>query len=300
MTNNPFYEIYRQLSALRKEPEKSQPVINALTQLCREKTKASSLPECLAVADSCLHEISQCQTLFALAISSWLTQAEDIGLAKALEHEASISHFQASTAQAYDLSSIEEPLAILAACRLAALYSSPAVSLGWALSLASSYPSSAAALNVAGQLLQHHIWEFPATTRRLLASPQSPFASLELAAQGLAVLNEQELQQNALPRLRELAMPPEMRLLYSSLRRKENRDIQLRADERSVFHQFVTRQHFKYAHKTAVEFFVGDEVRETTLAMSSYQMSAELPTSALTDPISCDMARNQLWKGLQA
>ncbi len=297
MSTNQFYELYRQLAAVRTDADNSHSVIAELTLLCRETIRASSPEECLRTADNCLHEISQSAPLFALALSSWLTDKECIGLAKALAHEASVCHLQAANPQAYDLSSVDESCAILAASRLCALHVSPAISLGWALSLATAYPASATALNAAGALLQHHMEEYPWSTQRLLASPESPFSSLELAHTALAQLEQQQNHLKALPVLRELTMTPEMRLMYASLKRSENREIQRHSEEHSIFGQFVTKQYFKYANKTAVEFSVGDNVKETSLEMTPFQIEVELPLTWRTDPLSGELNRNRLWKG---
>ncbi|GDJ38828.1 hypothetical protein [Escherichia coli] len=210
---------------------------------------------------------------------------------------ASVCHLQAATPQAYDLSSIDEARAILTASRLCALHVSPAVSLGWALSLATTYPAGVTALNAAGVLLQHHIEEYPRTTQRLLASPESPFISLELANTALAQLEQQQNHLNGLPVLRELAMTPEMRLMYASLKRSEDREIQRHSEEHSIFGQFVTKQYFKYANKTAVEFSMGDDARESTMEMTHFQVEVELPLTWRTDPLSGVLTRNRLWKG---
>lgn len=297
VTSNPFYELYRKLEELRSDPEKCRPVIGELTQLCRETEKASSLDECLAEAAICIQAICQSRTTFALAISAWLTSDGDIRLAKALVHEASVACFQATTAKEYDLSLVDEELAQLAACRLCALHPSPPISLGWALSLATSYPDSETALQTAQKLLQHHIAEYPSTTQRLLTSESCPFKSLDLAIQGLSNLQQQETALAELPRIREFTMPPDMRLTYASLKRSENRDIQRSSNEKSFFRQFFTAQHFKYANKTAIEIRAGDDVHETSLEMTSFQLSVELPISELTNPLSSMLSRNKLWKG---
>jgi hypothetical protein len=299
MPTDPFYELYRKLADVNSEPEKCHLLISELTKLCREKIGESSSAECLAAADFCLDEIGQSPILFSVAISGWLTNNEDIELGKALLHKASVHHFQAPAAQAYDLSALDESRSILSACRLCALHASPAISLGWSLSLAVSYPASDTAYDAAQQLLQHHIDEYPLTSLSLLACQDSPFDSSELAKSGLTILEQQQDILRRLPRLREFAMPPEMRLTFYSLKRNQNRDIQRRAEEYSVFGQFVTKQHFKYANKTAVEFLVGDEVKETSLAMTPFQMAVELPVSERTDPISGAISRSMLWRGLQ-
>lgn len=298
MSTDQFYEIYRRLPEAQKTPEQCQSLVCELSKLCRDIKMKSSLEESLLAADDCLYEIGESPTLFAAAISYWLSDDDDIELAKELKHKATVRHLQAKTAQAYDLSAIDESRASIAACRLCALHAAPAIALGWALSLAVSYPTSDSALKVSRQLLQHHINEYPLTTRRLLSSEASPFQALELARDGLEILEQQHSVLNQLPRLREFAMPPEMRLTFSSLKRSESRDIQRHAEEQSIFHQLVTKQHFKYANKTAVEFVIDDEVQETSLAMSSFQLSVELPVSELTDPISGAISRSKLWKGL--
>ncbi|WP_446027588.1 hypothetical protein [Lelliottia amnigena] len=298
MTNNQFYELYRRLAALQTSKDDCHTIIEELTLLCRETMRDSSPEECLAAADICLHEIGQSERLFAVALPCWLTEDECLYLAKALTHEASVNHFQANSPVAYDLSSTEESRARLSACRLCALHVSPAVSLGWTLSLATSFPASEATHNTAQTLLQHHVEDYPSTTLRLLSSPHSPFTSLALAQTGLKLLEQQRSQLNALPKLRELAMPPEMRLIYASLKRSENRDIQRKSEKKSIFDQFITKQHFKYASKTAIEILTDDDVRETTLEMMPFQIATELPTTWLTDPVSGDLARNSLWKGV--
>ncbi|WP_038910345.1 hypothetical protein [Dickeya dadantii] len=298
MTNNQFYELYSRLAALQTSNADCHPIIEELTRLCLETIRNSSLQECLAVAALCFREIGQSEQLFTVALACWLTEDKCIDLAKVLTHEASVSHLQANSPVAYDLSSTEESRARLAACRLCALHVSPAISLGWTLSLATSFPASATTLNTAQALLQHHMKDYPSTTLRLLSSPNSSFSSLLLAQTVLKRLEQQRSHLNALPKLRELVMPPEMRLIYASLKRSENRDIQRQSEEKSIFDQFITRQHFKYASKTAIEVLTGDDVRETTLEMMPFQIATELPSTWLTDPVSGDLAMNRQWEGV--
>lgn len=297
MSTNQFYELYRHLGTLRTDASNIHLVIEKLTLLCRETKTSSSPEECLLAADNCLHEISNSASLFAVALSCWLTDDEYHGLAKALADKASVNHLQAENPLAYDLSSLDESRAILAACRLCALHVSPAISLGWALSLATAHPASAPALNAARALVLHHMQEYPWTTLRLLSSLKSPFTSLEIAKMALAQLEQQQNHLNVLPVLREFAMPPEMRLMYASLKRSENRDIQRHSEEKSIFGQLFTKQYFKYASKTALEFSVGDDVKETTLEMTPFQVEVELPITWRTDPLSGELTRKRLWKG---
>ncbi|MGC0947138.1 hypothetical protein WKH55_22195 [Pantoea agglomerans] len=297
MNDKNFHEIYKQLSASQTSDADCYSVIEELTRLCLDTISKSSVQECLAAADPCFSEICHSERLFIVAMTRWITVDECRGLAEKLENEESNKHFQAKSPVAYDLSSTDESRSMLAACRLCVLHASPAVSLGWALSLATSFPTSSNALKTASILLLHHMEDYPMTTLRLLSSPASPFASVQLAQDALRQLEEQQSNLNALPKIREFSMPPEMRLIYASLKRSENRDIQRHADEKSIMSMFFTKHFFKYANKTAIEFHAGDDVRETSLEMTSFQVEAELPVTWLTDPISADFARIRLWKG---
>jgi hypothetical protein len=213
-------------------------------------------------------------------------------------HEASVQHLKQEAAEAYNLSNIDEGQAILAGCRLCTLNAATAITLGWALSLAVSHPMSDKTDQAVEHLLQHHIDEFPWTTRRLLSSEDSPFKSVEKANAALAFLKDQEAWLLGLPRLREFAMTPEMQLTLSSLKRAENRAIIRHGREKSFFAQLFTQQYFKYANKTAVEFLVGDTVQETTLEMSPHGLALELPLSEKTDPDSGVIRRTKLWSGV--
>lgn len=298
MRSEMFYELYRKFSGARSEPTKCLAAVDELAEICRHSREtASSAEELLADADNCLHEVAESSILFAAAVSRWLTVEDDVELAKALVQKASVRHLQQPAAEYYDLSDIEETRAILTACRLCTLGAAPAVSLGWTLSLTISHPSSDETRQAVEHLLQYHVDEFPWTTRQLLSSGDSPFKSLEIANEALLALEEQEAWLEGLPRLREFAMTPEMRLILSSLKRSEHRAIHRRSKETSVFAQLFTTQHFKYANKTAVEFVVGDKVQETTLEMSPYSLSVELPLSERTDPGAGVARRRGLWRG---
>lgn len=298
MSADSFFEFYRKLSSGESEPSTCQTIFDQLALLCRDRQQSGLTPdEWLSEADICLHEIAESSLLFAGAVSSWLTIDEDIKLGKALAEKASVRHLRQSTVEAYDLSKIEEERAILTACRLCASYVTPAVTLGWALSLATAYPNSEKAAEAVNHLLGYHIDEFPWTAQRLLASDESAFKSLSQVSEALATLKEQQTWLEKLPRLRELSMTQEMRLTLSSLKRRENRSIHRHAKEKSVFSQFFATQHFKYANKTAIEFAVDDQMHETTLKMSPYSVSTELPVSEYTDPELGLARRRALWRG---
>ncbi|WP_152548276.1 hypothetical protein [Pantoea ananatis] len=297
MNDKNFHEIYKQLSASQTSDADCCSVIEELTRLCLETISKSSVQECLAAADPCFSEIGHSERLFTLAMTRWITVDECLGLAKKLENEESAKHFQAKSSVAYNLSSTDESRSMLTACRLCVLPASPAVSLGWTLSLATSFPTSINVLKTVQTLLLHHMKEYPLTTLRLLSSPDSPFASVQLAQETLRQLEQQQSNLNTLPRIREFLMPPEMRLIYASLKRSENRDIQRHADEKSIMSMFFTKHFFKYANKTAIEFQTGNDVRETSLEMTSFHVEAELPVTWLTDPISANFEMMRLWEG---
>lgn len=299
MTSEQFYELYRKLTVARREPSKALSVLDELTKVFRDRKKAApSCDEWLAEADSCLHEVAHSSSLFAAAVSSWLAVDEEVELGRALIHKASVRHLQQQAAEVYDLSNIDEMQAILAGCRLCTFNAAPAISLGWTLSLAVSLPTNEKIGQAVEHLLQYHVDEFPWTTRRLLSSEDSPFKSVEKAKEALTTLDEQETWLEGLPRLREFAMTPEMRLTLFSLKRSESRAIHRHSMETSVLSQLCTTQHFKYANKTAVEFVVGDKVQETTLEMSPYSCSVELPLSERTDPEAGAARRRELLQGV--
>jgi hypothetical protein len=299
MVSEQFYELYHKLTGARHEPSKGLSVLDELAKICHDRKKATpSSDEWITEADDCLHEVAHSSTLFVAAVSSWLTVDEEIELAKVLVHKANVRHLQQEAAEVYDLSNIDELRSILVGCRLCTLNAAPAVSLGWTLSLPVSHPTSDKIGQAVEHLLQYHVDEFPWTTRRLLSSEDSPFKSVEKANEALMALEKQEAWLEALPTLREFAMTPEMRLNLFSLKRSENRAIHRHSKETSIFSQLFSTQHFKYAHKTAVELVVGDSVKETTLEMSPFSLSVELPLSERTDPVSGAARRRELWRGL--
>jgi len=300
MTSDPLQDIYRKLAFSRGQPEESFLVLDELAENYRSQTNVGCTSEkWLGDADYCLHEIAQSSPLFVAAVSRWLTADEYIDLALALLEKASVQHLQQEIPESYDLSGIEESLAILVACRLCARgYTAPAVTLGWALSLATSLPVTERTREAVDHLLQHHIEEYPSTTGQLLSHEDSPFKSLEPARKAIELLEKQERWLQDLPKLREFSMTPEMRLTLSSLKRRQNRDLNRRSQERSIFSIVCTSYHFKYANRTALEVAHEDQIQETTLNMSPFSVAIEMPLSELTDPMSGRFQRRTLWGGL--
>lgn len=299
MSSDQLENIYRKLAFSRGRPEGSFPVLDELAENYRSRTNVDcTAEEWLDDADYCLHEIAQSSPLFVAAVSRWLPADEYISLALALVGKVSVQHLQQEIAETYDLSSIDESRAILVACRLCAHYTAPAVTLGWALSLATSLPATESTREAVDYLLQYHIEEYPSTTGQLLSHEDSPFKSLEQARKALELLEKQERWLQGLPKLREFSMTPEMRLTLSSLTHRQNRDLNRRSQEQSIFRIVCTSYHFKYAKRTALEIALGDQIQETTLNMAPFSVAIELPLSELTDPVSGEFRRRTLCRGL--
>lgn len=299
MSRELFYDLYLQLSAAQHDIAIAEQSIDSLATFCRERKKtAESGGHWLTDAENCLYLLSELSALFAAAATKWLIDDTVVELAKALVHTANVQHCQQPVAESYDLSAVDEAIAILVGCRLCALNATPSISLGWTLSLAVSHPHTLNARHAADFLLRYHVEEFPWTTQRLLRSVDSPFKSLEAANSALAALAELEGWLDGLPRLREFAMTPEMRLTLSGLKRNQGRDIERHANKESLFSQIFTTQHFKYANTTAVELVVGDQVHETSLTMAPHSVFIEWPHSEQTDPVAGADRRLSLWRGI--
>jgi hypothetical protein len=298
MSQEPFYELYRKLVAAREDVAAAVPTLTAL-QVAFQAVRSDEERriEWLAEADDCLHAVAENSLLFIAAISSWLVNRDGAALAKVVIHKANVRHLQQPGAEFYKLEGVGEVEAVLCAYRLCALNATPAVSLGWILSLGVAFPDSPATESAVIELLRFHAEEFPVSTLRLLSAENSLLVELKLARSTVASLKAEDEWLNEQRRLREFAMTPEMRLTLSSLKRGENRAIQRSSRENSVFAQIFSTQHFKYANKTAIEFHAGDGMQETTLEMSRYAVSVELPFSEGTDPVSGTNRRRILGRG---
>jgi len=298
VNHNQFYELCRKLSASKADTTAADHAFDTLlADFQKASSNAETLSDWMAGADDCFHVVAENSPLFVTAISRWLVDKGSAALAKAVVRIASVRHLQQPGAEFYNLEGVGEADAVLCAYRLCALNATPAVSLGWTLSLGVAFHDLPASEEAVIELLRFHMDEFPITTLRLLSAEGSPFAALEPAGAALAALKAEDKWLDEQPRLREFAMTPEMRLTLSSLKRGENRAIQRSSRKNSVFAQICATQHFKYANKTAVEFLVESGVQETTLEMSSFGLSVELPLSEGTDPISGAARRRALSRG---
>lgn len=298
MSTELFHRLYRRLASAEADMTSAIAALDELARLCQvtDATNPSS-SERLAEADDCLYEAANSSRLFAEAVVRWLVNRDDVPLAKVLVRKASVRHLQQKSAEAYDLTGVDEERSILAGCRLCALNAAPAVSLGWTLSLAVSYPVSDKARHAVEHLMQYHVDELPRSTRRLLSDGNSPFSGVAVGNTALELLNEREEWHRAQLPLREFAMTPEMRLTLSELKRRENRDILRGAREKSILGQLFQSKHFKYSSRVSVDVVVGNKVEETTLAMNPYSLSVEMPLSEQTDPVAGESRRSRLWKG---
>lgn len=298
MDHKQFYELYRRLAAARTDAEAARSALGTLLAAFLQTSSNEKLrADWMAGADDCLHAIAESSSLFVAALSVWLVGGDSVALAKAVVHEANVRHLQQPVAEFYALEGVAQVAAVLCAYRLCALGATPAVSLGWTLSLGVSFPYQPAVDKAVIELLNFHVEEFPGTTFRLLSATDSPFAALESAKSVLVDLETEEKWLDEQPRLREFDMTPEMRLALSGLKRGQRRAIERSARENSMLAQIFATQHFKYASKTAVEFHVESGVQETTLEMSRFRLSVELPLSEGTDPISGASRRRALAKG---
>lgn len=293
VTQEVFYEIYRKLTVGRSDPQKAFDAIEELSQICRDAPEGT-----MAHAKNCIHEIANSPSLFVFAAAKWTANRADFGLARALIRDASVRHLNQSTPVMYNLVGLGEAAAIQTGCRLCAFFATPAVSLGWALSLSTSFPDCATVVPAVDHLLEYHVNEFPRTTLKLLSATDSPFPEIDAAVAPLKYLNEAEDTLKNLPRLREFQMTPEMRLSLASLRRGQDRNIHEQANSQSVFRQICKIDRFKYADRISVESEIESEVNETSMTMSSYSVAVEIPVSESTDPVRGAATRRAFMNGI--
>lgn len=296
---NKFYELYGSISSCDETFPARSAVLQSFAQACKDlRVSASGQDESATPVEDCLRAIANQPNLLAIAIAEWLTDREHLPTAKELVHVASIQYLREDVALKFDMGALDKSRVALAGCRLCTLGACPAISLGWALSLAEGGNIGESPFDSAIKLIKYHIEEFPGTTLRMLGADSSPFKTMLIAQEALSVLAADSATMEAMPPLRELSMTPEMRLLLAGLKRAENREINERADDNSILAKLFTSHHFKYANKTSIEIMVGDQPKETTLAMQPYGFSIELPLSEGTDPFAGMMRRNAMWKGV--
>lgn len=246
--------------------------------------------------DNCLSAIARSPALSVLALGSWLTADAKRPVAKQLVHNLSVQYLAASTPADFDLSAMLPSDAVLAAFRLCALVTTPAVSLGWVVALLRR--SDAGVHGHALVLLQHLVQEYPHTTQRLLESLDADVkAALPVLTEVLSMLAQQSVALEQTSRLKELAMSREERVALQGLKLREQREIHRHAEQSSVLLSFVKQNHFKYSHETVIEVTAQGQTFEQSLSMQSHGVSIELPLSERLEPQTGSLRRNRLWEG---
>lgn len=293
-------EIYLQLASEERAPDRDDQLLARLAQLARQTTPDAESDRFGTVnIDNCLHAIAQSPVLFPIALARWLVGDTDVRLGKALLHQASVAHLDQRFPQSYNLTGVAEDDAITTARRLCALAAAPAISLGWTLSMARDFPSSDAVRTQAMELLIYHVDQLLVSTAELLASPESSFQDLDASIETLQLARQVQQVLEGLPQLRELDMTADMRLLHSSLKRSEHREIHRRADEASVFRGLLHQVKLKYASCPVIEVRHESGTQEMAISMFSHELAVELPLSELTDPVIGRVLRNRLWRSPQ-
>lgn len=294
-------DIYLQLAGDERAPDRDDQLLARLAELARQTAPDDESDRFDNVdIDNCLHAITQSPALFPIALARWLAGDSDIRLGKALLHQASVAHLDQRFPQSYDLTGVLEADAITTARRLCALAAAPAISLGWTLSMARDFPSSDSVRTQTKELLDYHVDQLLVSTVEFLASPESSFQNLDASIETLRQAREAQQILEGLPRLRELDMTADMRLLHSSLKRSEHREIHRRADEVSVFRGLLHQVKLKYASRPVIEVRNESGTQEMSIPMFSHELTVELPLSELTDPVIGRVRRNRLWRSTQS
>ena len=295
------WELYLQLAGDERAPDRDEQLLARLAQHARQTAPDAESDRFGTVdIDNCLRAIAQSPVLFPIALARWLVGETDVRLGKALLHQASVAHLDQRFPQSYNLSGVAEADTITTARRLCALAAAPAISLGWTLSMARDFPSSDAVRTQAMELLEYHVDQLLVSTAEFLASPESSFQDLDASIETLRRAREAQQVLDDLPRLRELDMSADMRLLHSSLKRSEYREIHRRADEASVFRGLLHQVKLKYASRPVIEVRHEYGTQEMAIPMFSHELAVELPLSELTDPVIGRVRRNRLWRSGQS
>ena len=296
MQDSEELEICLRLDGDDRDPNQDDKLLARLAELARKREPGADPDrfDCVGIGQS-LHVIAESQALLPIALARWLGSQADVRLGKALLHEASVTYLNQRFPQSFDLNRVPERDAITTARRLCALAAAPAISLGWALSMARDFAGSPAACGEAMDLLDYHVDQLLGSTVECLTAPESSFRDLDASAEALRRAREAQQVLEALPRLLELEMTADMRLLHSSLKRKEHREIHRRADEFSVFSRIAPQVKLKFASRPVIEVRDQTSTRDMAIQMFSQELIVELPLSELTDPVIGSMHRNRLW-----
>ena len=247
--------------------------------------------------DDCLHAVAESPALYVPALAAWLTEDASVPLARLLLQKIDVNTLRQAAPSDLDLTAVPPAQAILVAYRLCARFTPPAFSLGWLLSLHRAVPDDLGVTRALDALLAHHLLEYFETTRALLMHEASTFATLPRVQTAIEAMARQVAERDVRPRLREFAMTPEMRLMFASVKRAEQRDILRRSEEQSVLAQIFRPRRVKYATRVAIGVVDRDVVRETTLTMAQMGFGVEVPLSDATDPLYGRERRARWWRG---
>lgn len=293
-------EIYLQLVGAERAQDRDDQLLARLAQLARQTVSDDESDRFgSGDIDNSLHAIARSPVLFPIALSRWLAGDTDVRLGKALLHKASVDRLDQRFPQSYDMTGVPEADAITTARRLCALSAPPAISLGWTLSMVRDFPNSDEVRTQAMELIDYHVDQLLVSTVEFLASPESSFQDLDASIEALRRAREAQQGLEQLPRLREFEMTADMRLLYSSLKRSEHREIHRQAEAGSVFRGLVYQVKLKYASRPVIEIRHESGTQEMAIQMSSHELAIELPLSELTDPVVGNVRRNHLWRSDQ-
>ncbi len=246
--------------------------------------------------DDCLSAIVRSSAMSVQALGKWLTIDAHRPVAKQLVHNLSVQYLAADTPVFYDLSALQSSDAVLAAFRLCALATTPAVSLGWVLALLRF--TDTGVHGHALELLRHHVQEYPYTTQRLLDAVDAELKTAQPdITDAVSILKQQSDALEQAPRLTEFAMSREERIALQGLKLQEQREIHRHAEQSSVLLPFIKQSHFKYSHEVAIEISAQGQTFEQSLPMQLHGVSVELPLSERLDPQTGPLRRRCLWGG---
>lgn len=230
------------------------------------------------------------ETLTA-ALIRWLPDDNVRELTEALCFTVGVHYLRMTAAVRFDLAGSNRGRAGAVALRLVANNAPPALSLGWLLALASEHAGSDDTMALVEELMSYHVNELPISTAQVLANDKNPLVSLKVACDALGHLQEIDAHLKNLPEAREFFMPPDVRLMHASVRRKRNRAINAGADKQSILASLFKTRRFKYSTRTAVEVHHDNRTEEMTLTMTPHSLSVELPLSEMTDPMAAYLQR---------
>lgn len=247
-------------------------------------------------ASSVIDAIACERQALTAALLRWLPNDDLDELAKALCYSADVHYLQSKVAVDFELADSDVGRAEAVALRLVSNNATPAISIGWLLSLADKYGHSETTMALVKELMAYHVDELPVSSEQLLSNEKNPLVRSDVSRDALEYLRTFKEHLDGLPEVRELVMPVHMRLMQASIRRKRNRAINAGSEKRSFFAALFKAQHFKYSNRTAVEIHHGDRTDEQTLTMAQFSVSMELPISEMTDPIAAHFQRRGYWK----